>query len=354
MQKHGIVQWAQAAVSSVLMGSFLLCSPKVLQARTWHVPSECPTIHAGLDSASYGDTVLVAPGTYLKTDDPETMIHPGPGVRLVSEGGPEATIIEFCNSSIGILLNQCEGARVCGFTIRFGSGPDCWFPPGPTEGVRCRDCTDVVVENCIMEDVSYGICVMGRSSQWWKPVFRNNVIRNCGPGIGVFDGIDAGRPYFQGNMITSCNCGAEIRNSSPMFDGNTITYCREYGMYYMYHCGGSCTNNVIAHNGMGVAIYADPPLAAPDFNGGWEPQHANDFFDNGGIDISYTHSSGQGFVMALYNYWGSRCPDSTAIFQGTVIFTPWVDSTHQQVLNHSDCPNATEPTTWGAIKAMFR
>ena len=127
MEKH----WPHGARSSALIMLLLFSSAEIVWARTWHVPSECPTIHAGLDSASSGDSVLVAPGTYLKTDDPETWVHPGPGVRLVSEGGPDVTIIEFCSSSIGILLNQCEGARVCGFTVRFGSGPGCWNPPAP-------------------------------------------------------------------------------------------------------------------------------------------------------------------------------------------------------------------------------
>jgi hypothetical protein len=328
--------------------------PARVQAKIWHVPSECPTIHAGLDSASAGDTVFVAPGIYSVSDDAETWIEPGPGVCLVSEGGPEVTIIEICNISTAVILRQCEGARVSGFTIRFGSSPDCLRPPVSTKAVRCTDCTDVVVENCVMEHLSYGIYVEGKSSQWWKPAFRNNVIRDCGWGIGVLNGIDAGRPYFQGNTITSCAAGADIMNSSPMFDGNTIAYSSMYAMYYMYHCGGSCYRNVIAHNAVGVRIYADPPLAAPDFNGSWELPKANDFFDNGPFDISYSHSPGQGFVMALYNYWGSKCPDSSAIFQGTVIFEPWVDATHEHVLNHSDCPNAAQPTTWGAIKAMFK
>jgi hypothetical protein len=44
-----------------------LCS-----ARTWRVPSEYSTLKAGCDSASYGDTVLVAPGAYERNTEPET------------------------------------------------------------------------------------------------------------------------------------------------------------------------------------------------------------------------------------------------------------------------------------------
>jgi hypothetical protein len=83
-------------------------------------------------------------------------------------------------------------------------------------------------------------------------------------------------------------------------------------------------------------------------------EDANDFFDNGGYHISYSHSAGPGFVVAQYNYWGSECPDSAAIFSGTVVFSPWVDSTHTQGLNEDDCPDAAEPSTWGRIKAIFR
>ena len=326
-------------------------------ARTWRVPSECHAIGAGLDPASYGDTVLVAPGTYVNTIyDPDTQVEPGPGEWLIGEGGPEVTVIEMCTSSVGVVLHNCEGARVSGFTIRYGS--DCPDPSANTYGIWCSGCTDVIVEDCIIEHVNMGFYVDLGSSGWWWPVFRNNTVRYCSYGIYCIDMFEPGRPLFEGNTITECGFGAEIQNSGPKFDANEISYCRHWAMSYAGHCGGNCTRNVIAYNeDGGVWVYADPPLATPGFNGGFLPEEGNDFYGNGGYDIHYQYApaSGQGLLMALYNYWGSDCPDfSTKIYGEYVNHFLWLDSTHTVVLNEDDCPGATEPTTWGSIKAMFR
>ena len=81
--------------------SFLIClgllaSSPAASARTWYVTpdstGDAPTITAGVDSASYGDTVLVAPGTYYSdstgTED-WTWIRMKDGVALISEEGAE-------------------------------------------------------------------------------------------------------------------------------------------------------------------------------------------------------------------------------------------------------------------------
>jgi polygalacturonase len=86
-------------VLSVL--SLLVSRPTA--ARTWYVrpdsTGDAPTIYAAIDSASYGDTVLVAPGTYYRERDKPTemgiqvWLWLKDGVTITSEEGPEATVL---------------------------------------------------------------------------------------------------------------------------------------------------------------------------------------------------------------------------------------------------------------------
>jgi hypothetical protein len=279
---------------SAILAAGVFFSAPASWARIWHVTPDSTglttPIKAALDSASYGDTVLVAPGTYLRTDDPETSVRPGPGVALIGEYGPEETVIEFCNSTVGIGLVNCEGARVSGFTVRFAVRPGCGYPGGLTHGINCNYCTDVAVENCIIENVTYGIKVIGESQSWWKPLFRNITIRNCYNGIRCDDVGGPGRPYFENITITYCDIGVEVLDSQPNLELCTIMYCSRFAMVYVGFCGGNCDRCVIAHNQEGVHIYSDPPLAAPSFNGSWLPENANDFYDNVWWDLYYEHT----------------------------------------------------------------
>ena len=337
----------------LLIIGLLLWIPHQTYGHTWRVPSECPTLKTGCDSASSGDTILVEPGIYRISGEPENWWLIGPGVAMVSEGGPEVTVLELCNISVAVGIFE-EGVRFSGFTVRQGYGPDCGVYYGETEGIWCT-CTDVVVEDCIIEHFYHGIYMDAPSLNWWKPVFRNNIIRHCSFGIAIHDVLEPGRPYVESNTITECYRGVEIIDSSPMLADNVITGSTRDGLYYAGHCGGNCKRNVIANNGeAGVLIfYADPPLAVPDFNGGLLPADANEFYGNGTYDIDYCYSH-QGGVMAKWNWWGADCPDLTGKFRGLVYYEPWTDATHTQRLDAEACEGATEPTTWGAIKSIYR
>jgi predicted outer membrane repeat protein len=93
---------------------FLTLIPGPAVAETLHVPSEYPTIQVGIDSASVGDTVLVAEGFYDGGID-----FDGKDLVLLSEDGPLSTIINCNGSGRGFHFHSGETGQavVEGFTI---------------------------------------------------------------------------------------------------------------------------------------------------------------------------------------------------------------------------------------------
>jgi hypothetical protein len=68
------------------------------QAALLRVPSQYPSIQSAIDSAAFGDTVLVAPGTYTNCDEgpcTESVVEVIEGLTLLSEGGRDVTRLEL-------------------------------------------------------------------------------------------------------------------------------------------------------------------------------------------------------------------------------------------------------------------
>ena len=96
-----------------------------LQADTIHVPSQQPTIQAGIDAAVDWDTVLVADGTYTG-DGNRDIDFLGKAIVVMSENGSDYCIID-CESAEedwhgGFYFHNGETSSsvVQGFTIRNG------------------------------------------------------------------------------------------------------------------------------------------------------------------------------------------------------------------------------------------
>lgn len=95
----------------------VLGAPAFAQA-TIYVPGEQPTIQAGIDAAQDGDTVLVAPGTYVETID-----FLGKAIAVQSTQGPEVTTIDGAGqgSVVTMVSGESEGTVLRGFTITGGT-----------------------------------------------------------------------------------------------------------------------------------------------------------------------------------------------------------------------------------------
>jgi hypothetical protein len=98
-----------------------VCLPALSLARTWNVPAEAPTIQAGIDSASSGDTVLVACDTYYEYD-----ITLKSGVYLTSETG-EFDCVTIDAQQLGRVFygnGLSDTTTIKGFTITGGQSTE--------------------------------------------------------------------------------------------------------------------------------------------------------------------------------------------------------------------------------------
>ena len=97
----------------------LLFIPLAGFSATINVPADYSTIQDAINAANNGDTVLVAPGTYVENID--FIAKP---ITVMSSDGPEITIID---GSLGDTVVRCTSLEVRdsildGFTLTGGTG----------------------------------------------------------------------------------------------------------------------------------------------------------------------------------------------------------------------------------------
>jgi uncharacterized protein (TIGR03437 family) len=251
--------------------AILVAATHGLAQDTIHVPADQPTIQAGINAATDGGVVLVAPGTYK-----ETVNFSKKAITVTSSGGPSVTIIDGDYTGTPVTFNQGETntSVLQGFTIQHGNGG------GST--------------NTLGE--GGGISIEGSS-----PTITGNIITNnsaCYAGSGI--GVGFGNPIIQGNTITnngSASCGSlggggiSFRGgSSGMVIGNIITgNASNQGGGIELWAGGAVTirNNIIMGNtassqGGGIDTVNEAPAIIVQnlIVGNTAPEGAAMFFSN--------------------------------------------------------------------------
>lgn len=226
-------------------------------ATTWYVPSQCPNIQAGIDSAATGDTVVVADGTYTGAGN-KNIDFLGKGILVTSENGPELTVIDCQGSGLGFYFTDGEDSTsvLRGLTIQNGGMVDeaagiyCYASSPTIEGNTIRGgsvsnegggilCTagssPIIVGNTITGNLVYtaggrggGISCSGSSPTITGNTITANRITPWGPGAGIY--CYESSPTIIGNTIEADSTyglggGISCERSSPWIEGNTIMDC---------------------------------------------------------------------------------------------------------------------------------
>ena len=174
------------------------------------VPDDVATIQGAIDIAEDGDTILVAPGTYVENID-----FLGRPVTVRSEAGPDSTTISSSGGGVVQFENgETQATLLKGFTLDYGIDI---FNSSPR------------IENCILFG---GVAHGGGAGTIYEnasPTLSNCIISGGNAQVGgAFDIIDSSASFvnciFFGNSASADGGGLYTDNSSV-----TVTNCTFWG-----------------------------------------------------------------------------------------------------------------------------
>lgn len=194
-----------------------------------YVPNDQPTVQAGIDAASAGDTVQIAPGRYYEN------VALNKTITLLGEAR-NTTVIDASDSGDCILVTAA-GAVISNLSVQHGGMMDTPDDPWPS-GIKIIGAHRVLIEDCyVHENGQAGISLT-------ESFFC--IIRSC---------------YISENEIGICfyenPLGDYVNNASNQITGNAIItnsyrgICFDHG-YDNRDSANIVRSNLIAGNGTGM------------------------------------------------------------------------------------------------------
>jgi fibronectin type III domain protein/parallel beta helix pectate lyase-like protein/IPT/TIG domain-containing protein len=315
-------------------------------AATLQVPANYPTIQAAINAAANGDTVRVAPGTYVENID-----FLGKEITVESESGPDVTIIDGNQTGNVVKINVASGLKpvLRGFTIRNGKP----VSNGHGGGVQTQGGQPLIEGNAV---VSNRACsAPGIEARFSGATIRGNTISNnfqsgCsgGGGGGVSIG-GSGSVQVIGNLISGNSHGSSGGGidlfaagtptiSGNIISGNTAGTGSGGGIDLVNTSNALIVNNVIAGNSAakGGAIYWGVPINEPG------PTVMNNTI------VNNTAASGSALFAAGFDA-ASQFVNNIVTGSGTLLYCEGMYDGAPPVIAFNDVFNVSSGTKYGGI-----
>jgi hypothetical protein len=305
------------------------------------------TIQEGMTAAVSGDTVLVAPGTYLIDSQ---ITYDGKEVVLVSQEGPQTTIIDCQSTTKAVRWSgEGSGARLQGFTIRNGNS-------AYAGALYCGQGASPTISNCVIRN-----CTAERGGAIWihqsSPTVSDCQITDCYGsefGGGIYCYYSPGAMFLRlviGRNTAGSGGGIFVWGGAP-----TITNCTFYrngapegGAVYCRGSQPNITRCIIAFSTNGKGIACDG-LATPVIT------HCDIFGNTAGDDLCGTGTENLGsdplFCSMDLSGEVSLCGNSPCL--AVPGHNPWNELIGAMEGACADCSTPAMQTTWGAVKALYR
>ena len=205
---------------TVIFFTIVFAIPVLAFTKTIHVPGDYPKIQQAIDAAANGDTVLVAPGTYVENID-----FKGKAITVMSDQGPDVTVIDGNQKESVVMFQSEEGTDsvLDGFTVTNGKSSI-----GDGGGIYCWDSSPLITNNTISGN-SGGVSGGGIYCIESSPNITNNTISG-NSGVYAGGGIFCYHDSFP--TITNTIIWNNIAGTDSEIHGNpTVTYCDVMGGY---------------------------------------------------------------------------------------------------------------------------
>lgn len=275
------------------------------ETKTWNVypngSGSTPTIQSAVDSAISGDVILIAAGVY----------HQGniviDGKILTIDQSPQAYILApSSGNGTGITIRNVLEFTLNSLTFRgFETAVALENASGFIQYITVKACTR-------------GITISGASS---APTVWFCLVDSCGTGVEVQGG---GPVLLRNETIVNCLTGARFLGGSTTF-----------------------TRNIVYHANTGMQC-----------SGGSVTFSCNDFYLNTSNSAGCTLGATDFYLNPMFCFWKPPAPSSYWLHVDSPCFVTASNPCGVRVgafTSAAGCSGAaTEHTTWGAIKDIYR
>ena len=288
------------------------------------VPSGMPTIQAGIEAASDGDTVLVAPGTYRGYGNRDIELQ-GKAIVLTSEAGARRTVIDCSGTKEdqhrGFYIHHGEenDTYVKGFTVM--NGHVAW----DGGGIYCVDASPSIY-HCIIKDN-----LAGDDGGGIYCVYASPSIANC-----IFSGNTTG--HNGGGAYWGWRCQGTITNCT--FTGNVAETGTGGGLWCNLSSRPQVTNSIFWGDSPQEVSAGSryPVISYSDVQGG--------FSGDGNIDEDPLFMERGGFNLLLHE-------DSPCIDAGDPEVRDWLYDWHPGIPEYYTNGERSDMGAYGGPENMM-
>ncbi len=222
---------------------------------TIRVPSQYPTIQAGVNAANPGDVVLVEKGTYTETVDVSKS-----SIRIIAEKKHDVILQAVNRGQNPFTLNNVTNVEIYGFVIQNSLRGVFVYRGGyhriignimqnSGEGILTEDSTgNFIYQNTIRNNDSVGVLLGWNIGSTNNSVVDNTINNNGFHGIEIWSPVNANNSVIDNKLFRNSGDGVKVKGLNTLVYGNEAKGNSQSGVNFEIGDYAAAADNEIEKN----------------------------------------------------------------------------------------------------------